>query len=730
MRKALTTLRDFSGGQLDPSAARADNRPEYQTGARIVANWLCEPAGSLVPRPGRRLLARTGAPRIEYARVGSTDFAICFVPGGIAIYALASAAPVAQNLGAYPWAAATVGQIAMTVCDNQIVICFPGMQPQLAVYAPATATWTFQPFTFRTIASQSQQPFYRSGNLGATIAWSGVTGSVTLTCSQPYFSASQIGNVISLLGQQVTITGVSDAEHATAQVADRLPDTLVLAVADCTPFAIGQLAELLSGAYKIEIIAVSAASGAGTVTGTLTSAITSTHGWGSGDVLVSPIGQSSVTRQDVSSNGGTEQWNEQFMGAALGWPQSCSFDRSRLIFNDFPQKPGAILWSAIGEYDVFWIDPGAATLQSEAGAAADSAILDFMPEGPRVRWIVGWGDEFVFTDKGIFLIPIQAAGNPLQPGSVEFRQFSNDGVAGIRPVKTQDAIVYVNAGGKRASVVIRTGSYTNPYTSDGAAEIYNALFTGPIALAVPAGDGQIPERLVYVLNADGSVVVGKFAADRKFVGWAPWTSINQPTWLMCSGPLVYYAVALAGSWWLEAEDNTLWLDDVVMANAPAASLPPPPGGDGPLTMFANGTVTVMDGALDHGDLEVDVNGNLVPDPNEDALTSPTIAVGTFMPLRLQPFVPDGAPGESVGQRQHRRKIARALVRTEIATGFTLGTREVSSYEQGDDQSEAPPLRSLVVQTRPIGRSYDPGCLLQKTRPGPLRVVEYSTEATI
>ena len=188
-----------------------------------------------------------------------------------------------------------------------------------------------------------------------------------------------------------------------------------------------------------------------------------------------------------------------------GWPSRCAYTEGRLAFFGFPQMQEAVLWSAVGADGVCWVDPVAATNQPEAGANPDSAILEFEASRPKIISLLEWGDIFMFTDRGIFLIPIGTSGTPLSPGNVVFRRFSNDGVSTIQPVSTQDCIVYINAGLNRCSVVRATGALTRPYISDDVSEGHASLFTGPVSLAIATGDGPYPERYVYVVNDDGSV---------------------------------------------------------------------------------------------------------------------------------------------------------------------------------------------------------------------------------
>jgi hypothetical protein len=711
---------DFGGGQINFALKRRDNLEFVKTGARQMQNWRIEAGGTLLNRPGKRPIFRCNGPRSEYVRMGvGAEFILNFgeASTGEAMITISSldGTQFVSNVGPYLWTNANVQMISWCVALFDIVICFPNMQPQICRWSPSAFTWTFLPYSFRVINDQSQEPFYRFSVPGATMSYSTTTGSVTLTCSVPYFTTSMIGTLLSIVGCQCTITRVIDPQHAIVQVAYRLPDCVVLSITDNRPFQPGMIVELRDQDLKFEVsqvgVEMTQTSGLGTlntILGVMLSDLVVdfsqfTYDPAHPDVLVSELGASTVFGYPfnwVQCGQPTVEWTEEFMCAQRGWPAACSYTAGRLCFYGFPQMEEAILWSAIGADDVCWVDPVAATRQPEAGANPDSAILEFESSRPRIVNVLEWGDVFVFTDRGIFFIPVSQA-NPLSPGNVEFRRFSNDGVSIIRPISTQDAIVYINAGRNRCSVVRATGSLTRPYISDDVSESHAPLFTAPASLAIATGDGPYPERYVYVTNCDGSIVVGKFTQQRTLIGWVPWITgypgYSYPnglaTWVTTAGPIVYftsnYGSLFGNAFLLEQEDPLAYLDGYVMINQPAPGMALPPFG--PLWHLAGLTVQVVDGqgygprpdnipngCVDWGDRQVDDTGHLILLPEDGVWSgSPTVYAGIWSPPIYEPFIFPPQEGRATpGARGKRRKLQRAVVSVEHSNGFTFGKRTI------------------------------------------------------
>lgn len=251
----LTPQIDFSGGQINLSARRREDLPAVKAGGRTVLNWRTNNTGQLEYRPGRRALFLSGSARTEYIRVStSEEFMLAFPDGGIAIYNLAGALVASNYSSAYKWSAsAGVNLVSWAPAQDSIYVAYPAMRPQVVKWDRGSRTWGFSAFAFDSSGNTIKQPYYRLSVPGASIAYSAVSGSVTLTCDEDYFTSGMIGTTLSIVGQQVTITAVTDARHATATPSYRLPDTIAIQVQDTTPFQVGQIVEATTQNIKIEV---------------------------------------------------------------------------------------------------------------------------------------------------------------------------------------------------------------------------------------------------------------------------------------------------------------------------------------------------------------------------------------------------------------------------------------------------------------------------------------------
>lgn len=721
---------DFSGGQVNNTARRRTDIESVASGAKVQKNWRTLSTGAPVPRSGRNALQAMTGKRFKIVRMAfGRKFRIEFPDGQINVYD-ENGAVVAQNISVqYRWNAGNYRDMSVVQAKNDIVIFLDGNRPQVVRYDDVADSWSFFPFAFATQGAQSKQPFYRLSLPGQWIKYDDVSGTINLEVESAYFTAEMVGARLSILGQQVMITSITDPTHAVAEVAYRLPDAVVITVADTEAFQVGQIATAQKQNIKIEIGKVDA--GAKTVTGVLMSAIKVAPTWTSSDTLVSPIGSSAFTAAPTAATlpVPTVQWLEEFMSDLRGWPRAGSYDRGRLIMCDFPQMREAVLESAIDATDIFWVDAGAAGSQPEAGASADAAILEFIPGRPRVRHVVGWGDQFVFTDRGIFQIPISAS-NPLKPGSVEFRKFSDDGCSAIPPVTMQDSIVFINAGLNRCSAVRATGSYSRPYVSEDISYEHTDLFSSPFALEIAVGDGDHPERYCYVVNADGALVVGKLmnTQQRVFIGWAPWTSQGTVDWIETDGSDVLYCSTYGTHQILEIERDAAWLDASVPVASPPAALVT--GGRGPFWFLPAGAqVTLMDGARDLGLRSIDALGNVIGIDGED-MTRASLTAGLYWGSSVvEIWAPVAPQGPTMKQRTNRRNVAKAMAVAHNGTGFWIGSRFFPADEWGDDVSGQPVIKEKSYWTRPIGLSWDPTVEITVDRPGPFTLIEITGEVT-
>jgi hypothetical protein len=725
-RKILPAQVDFTGGQIAAEARRRDDLPLLRTGGRIMQNLRPRAIGTVRQRPGRRALFIATGPRVDAVRMTpSAEYKLVFSTGRVDITDSTGIVVASRANAAYLWTNETVSLISWTVVDYEITVCYPGMRPQKLIWNSATETWGFAAFAFTVRNGNVMAPFVRVSAIGATMTPADFTGAVSLVCSADFFTSAMIGETLSLLGRQVRIDAVTDPRTATVTIAKRLPDCVQFELVKSAAFEVGEVAESVTTKLKIEVgEVVDGVSVSGTLMSTLE--------WGGttvADTLVSDDGSAATTVINaVTPPLPILQWSEEFMNDRVGWPGKCFSINGRLGFCDFPQRPDAVLFSALSDQSTFWIDGGAAGFTSAAGASATSAILEYAPRKVRVKHCVGFGDVIVFTDGGVFQIPISVQ-NPLKPGSVEFRQINRDACSDIQPVAGQDAILYVNAGLSRVTAILATGAASRSYSSGDVTE-HCDLIVNPRALALASGDAKHPERMIYLVRGDGSVIAGRFvtSGDRFGVGWYPWPSEGLVSWVTLATNDVLFTTGYGDNYVVEVQDDDALVDGAISVNSPPEAM----GGVGygPLWWLAGGTVTVLDGARDLGDRAVDDLGYIVAQDGE-TLDGAGIVAGKRWTVQFDPFVPGVQGGQDNNQRQTMRRITRFSAVMKVANGARVQTTQIPAYGHADNAEGQPPvIDGKWSAPGPERSSDDPRVSVVKDRPGLVEIMEVSMRVSI
>jgi hypothetical protein len=334
----------------------------------------------------------------------------------------------------------------------------------------------------------------------------------------------------------------------------------------------------------------------------------------------------------------------------------------------------------------------------------------------------------------------------------------------VQPRRAEQSIIFMRAGSGQVSAVQVPGAYYRPNIIDNISELHAHLFTtsNAVAIAIPSATTQFEELYIYVLLANGSLVVGKYAMrqgliepgpeGKPHVGWVPWSGVGVVQWIAALQDEVTFTSFYAGIGTVEKLDNTQYLDGALFVNnlpAPFA----PPGGKGPLYVLPgpNTSVFVIDlGTRIMGFYGIDANGFLIPQfTGGENLSSSQLVAGQPWTATLEPFAPDMQPGQANKQRMIKRRVSHMSVYVSNSTGFTMSrlfagplrpgspalgaimnTRRVQPWNQGDDPTQAPPLREEVQRWRPIGRAFDPRVTVSKDTPGSLLVHEVGLEITI
>jgi hypothetical protein len=471
------------------------------------------------------------------------------------------------------------------------------------------------------------------------------------------------------------------------------------------------------------------------------------------DVVVGPNGFAPLTAVAPTVPAATSIWDEELMNPFRGYPTSVFVDQNRLGFCNFPALPSGISWSFIGNFKDLYPDPTTAI-------TASNAIFELAPRKSQVLYVMSGPEssEFVFCNNGIYYIPITPT-NPLKPGSVAFLTLADDGCANVQPRATQDQLIYVNSGGNSMKAIVATGAFQRPFNTTTLNDFCSHLISGVIAIAAPRADTTFQERYIYVLNANGTLAVGKYNTElgqiKGIVGWVPFSGAGTLQWVSAQSANVFFTTyyspnGITPFGMVERLDDTQYLDCAMSVNSPPGVLAPG-GGLGPLWYMPSGSVTLMDQVTRNmGTYQIDANGFIVPQFNggEDLALASLVAGQPWTGI-LEPFSPDAQSGVDQGQRMKKRQYSYFAVYVNHSNGFAfetlfssqqlptspaLGTpmnrRDVPAYNAGEDATKPPTQRETVEIYAPQGSTFDPRAAIIKDTPGPLLICEIAMEITI
>lgn len=810
--KITGAQRDFSSGELDVALKRADENPAMKTGARQLANWRILSSGQAAQRPGRRALFQEAGRVEEILMSPGNVFYLVFGAGYLRIYNAAGArvfnsAVKGDGSTAIPWTAQSIYNVSFDIVPLPTLSIFiayadgaPNNVPQVLTWdgVSQTSTWTLTTYAETvTVGGRKNTVFTRISKQGVTMLPSGNVGAITLTFSDHIATPGMVGTRFLFCGRQIGVTGYIDDKHLNAGAYEFLPGSQTISFSSNSnvsgTYAIG---DVVNGSKSGAAGVVSSWDPAGGVNGAgllVVQLIPASSGGifgfftvsgNAGDTIVGPNGSGTLEGNSAIVGGNpvaVATWDDEVMNLYRGYPANVFYDQNRLGFCNFPALPSGIGWSYIGLLYNFLVLPIGQSI------TAANAIFELAPGKSQVYFVVAGmeSSEFVFCDNAVYYISITAQ-SPLAPGSVAFNLLSKHGSAPyVQPKLAEQSILYLRAGGGAIGAVQAQGAYYRPYVVDVVSELHSHLFTDSpvVAIAVPSQSTQFEEKYAYMLRADGVVLCGRYSMrgglfdvgqdGKPKIGWLRWPGIGLTTWISAQGgdlvfTTTYYSTSTIGNdfssglsadfgnrtgspvYIVEALDATQYVDAAILVNAAPVGLAPPPG-QGPLWMFANGTVTLIDnGIRPMGTYSVDAKGNLIPqNSGGENLSSPYLTAGQPWLSLLEPFCPDAQPGNSVHQRMFKRRISRMAVYVSSSTGFVMARLfsqditptsppygaivnilRIPAWNQDDDATQPPPQREQAYRWRPLGRAFDPRVAVIKDSPGPIIVHEIGLEATV
>jgi hypothetical protein len=373
---------------------------------------------------------------------------------------------------------------------------------------------------------------FRGQNTGPiTMTAATLTGRTTLTASQPYFSAENVGSLFRLgsNGQTVTknisaedtftdpirITGIDNgrifslellgtwAATVTLQRSVGAPGDWVPAGTFTTP-GTRTFTDTLDN--QIVYYRVGVAAG-GFTSGTIAVKLSYAAGSIEGVGLVTGYTSATVVDIDVlTSFGGTtatSTWWEGSWSDRRGWPSAVALHDGRLWWAGKDKIAGSVS-DAFDSFDD--------NVEGDSGPITRS-----IGSGPvdTINWILPLSSLLVGTQGAELVAKASSLDEPLTPTAFSLKPASSLGSAALRAVKVDTGGVYVQRSGSRVYELSLEGSTYNYTSNDLTAVVPEIGLGGFVRIAVQ----RQPDTRIHCIRANGSVAILVFDRVEKVTCW-------------------------------------------------------------------------------------------------------------------------------------------------------------------------------------------------------------------
>lgn len=730
MVRQTVTQRSFLLGEMREEFLEADDLETRQQSVRSGLNTRITAARTLRSRPGmtyQRTVGATAYDVIELRPETGLEFGLIINDDSLEIIDTTGA--LVETISSVDWTSAS--EVWVEPFREETVI---GGFWGLKILTYEEGVWTLGDFAFAdTVDSGLAQPYWSFYD-DVQIQPSAVSGTITVTASQPIWTSGYVGQRIRYGSREILITGYVSPTVLNGTVVTKLPPSYRLSLASATNFATGDAVVGVDTNFQGIVIAVGTGGGgpSGPVGTIDVATISFFDGPDISEKLTSPRGSSTVSAKTTIAPLASPVWDEPLISPVRGYPRAGAAAAGRLALIDFEQTPDVIAISSVRGVKDF-----------KVGSADDDAIARRCGDNaPRFRHVVNAGDLILFSDRGVYMLTI-ADGSLLTPSTFNAIQIDKAAANGVRPVAVDDAVVFVEASGESIAIVQLTGNVYRKWKVRTISLFHAHLINSPVKLCGPALYSSMPEKYLLVVNADGTIAAVSWFADfeAEAVGFVPWETDGQ---IKSASPLFAGYMALVDrdiggttARFLERFDEDALIDCAVTITA--AETIEANGEDlegngeaigatvAQQTPLAGATVRVAAGDYDLGNHEVDAEGLIA---NSETFPDGAQAGFNFQ-TRIMPWPMDIIQSPHLGLIKVRavRGSVSVLHSGPIAVRSNRTTKRFGGYGFGDDLEAAPERKTRLYKFMVIGRKDHPEIEIIKEGPGAFHVLAINHEVS-
>jgi len=533
MRKIRIPQNSFQFGEVSDSLRMRTDTPIYSASVRKLENMIVTSEGAAKKRHGLKFVHNLGAAGsntqlFEFEFSDDEQYLISVEDGQVRCFYLDQANDVITlvstitadtNGDPIPFDDRYINQYTNAQYGDVMFICHPLFMPRMLIRTSLTS-FEITPYSFdqQLDGSRVFQPYYNFQPHGATLDPSGITGSITVTTSVPYFTPDHVGVVLLYNQSEIEITAYTSATEVTGTVIDELK--IRLAVQNPLRTSAGsrtvEVTHIDHGYSGGEVVIIEDASATGGInTGNLNGSRT-VAGIVDQNTWYFTAGGTASSAEDgggyvkLSTHSATADWSEQSFSAVRGYPSAVVFHENRLCYGGTLAQPDTIWMSQIGEFFNF-----------DVGEAADTDAISIVAATGHVneiRYMVSNRDLQVFGAAGELYIPTYL-NQAITPTNAQIRLQTPFGCNFTQPVSIDGATVFIQNGGNVAREFLYTDS-EDAYTSTAISTLASHLMVSPKFMAVSHGGFDSPESYALLSNGNGDLALFSSSRAERRASWS------------------------------------------------------------------------------------------------------------------------------------------------------------------------------------------------------------------
>ena len=525
MPKVSTAFSNFTAGEITPKLYGRTDISKYDNGAETVENFLVQPHGGLMRRPGTRFVSEvknsSNAVRlIPFEFNVEQSYILEFGPTYFRVYKdggqVESGGSAVEVTTVYT--ASDLDGLKFAQAADTMYIVSPN-HPIYKITRTSHTAWTI------TEVTTQRGPFLDQNITTTTLTPDSRDGTIRLTASADLWTANDVGRLVKIEDGFVKITSRVSATVAdgTAQEledgrSEILPNYAAATISfhEGDPDATGlehndriedTAAAFIDQGFKVgQTIIISGSTSNNTTDGHLVVDVTdSVITLAPGADLATEAADSGHTLQGKLV--ATDEWSLGAFSKATGYPRAVAFYEQRLVFAGTSEQPQTLFFSQGGDFENF-----------ESGTSADDGMVYTIGSNQVnvIRFLASTRNLIVGTSGGEFVVRASGADEAITPTNIQIKQQTSHGSADITPMQAGNAVLFVQRA-KRKVLELQFNFDVDGYIAPDVALISEHITeNGLDELAYQ----QEPDSVLWGRRGDGQLACMTYKREEQVIGWS------------------------------------------------------------------------------------------------------------------------------------------------------------------------------------------------------------------